>query len=95
MTDARFLCKIDGPFICLTAAMMCHSLGSKLTGIFMDKVVFTGSNATGKINPPQCGFRECSDHFGPRDPNSVENRKHSRPVISDLIERRAWLNVRH
>jgi len=25
MTDARFLGKIDSPFICLTAARLCHS----------------------------------------------------------------------
>jgi len=50
MTDARFLGKINGPFICLTAAMLCHSLQCWRTGIFVDKVVFTRSNAEGKIN---------------------------------------------
>jgi len=49
MTDVRFLCKIDGPFICLTAAMLCHSLRCWRTGIFIDKVVFTLSNTGGKI----------------------------------------------
>jgi len=50
MTDARFLGKIDGPFICLTAAMLCHSLRCGRTGIFIDKVVFTRANAGGKRN---------------------------------------------
>ena len=26
MTDAGFIGKIDAPFICLTAAMLCHSV---------------------------------------------------------------------
>jgi len=50
MTDARFLGLIDSPFICLTAAMICDSLRCWRTGIFIDKVVFTRSNAGGKIN---------------------------------------------
>ena len=50
ITDARFLRKIDGPFICLTAAMLCHLLRYWQAGIFIDKVVFTCSNARGKIN---------------------------------------------
>lgn len=50
MTDAEFLGKIDGRFICLTAAMLCHSLRCWRTGIFIDKVAFTRSNAGGKIN---------------------------------------------
>ena len=50
MTDAGFLGKIDGKFICLTAAMLCHSLRCWKTGIFIDKVAFTRSNAGGKIN---------------------------------------------
>jgi hypothetical protein len=56
MTDARFLGKIDGPFICLTAAMLCHSLRCWRTGIFIDKVVFTRSNAGGKINRADLWF---------------------------------------
>jgi len=50
MTDARLLGKIDGLFMCLTAAMLCHSLRCWRTGIFIDKVVFMRSNAGGKIN---------------------------------------------
>jgi len=56
MPDARFLGKIDSPFICLTAAMLCHSRRCWWTGIFIDKVVFTRSNAGGKINRADLGF---------------------------------------
>jgi len=56
MTNARFLGKIEGPFICLTAAMLCHSLRCWRTGIFIDKVVFTRSNAGGKINHADLWF---------------------------------------
>jgi len=50
MTVVRFLGKIDGPLICLTVAMLCHSLRCWRTRIFIDKVVFTRSNAGGKKN---------------------------------------------
>jgi len=56
MTDARFRGKIDSPFICLTAAMLCHSLRCWRTGIFIDKVVFTRANARGKINRADMWF---------------------------------------
>jgi len=56
MTDARFLGKIDGPFIRLTAAMLCHSLQCWRTAIFIDKVLFTRSNAGGKINRADLWF---------------------------------------
>jgi len=49
MTEARFLSKIDGPVICLTAAMLCHSLRCWYTGIFINKVAFTHSNTGGRI----------------------------------------------
>jgi len=52
----RFLGKIGGLFICLTAAMLCHSLQCWRTGIFINKVVFTGSNAGGKINRADLWF---------------------------------------
>jgi len=60
MTDARFLSKIYGPFIYLTAAMVCHSLRCWPTGIFIDKVVFTRSNAGGRINRADLWFSEVS-----------------------------------
>ena len=56
MTDARFLGKIDGLFIGLTAAMLCHALRCWWTGILIDKVGFTGSNAGGKINRADLWF---------------------------------------
>jgi len=56
MTDASFLRKIDGPFICLTAAMLCHSLRCWWTGIFIDKVVFTCCNTGGNINCAELWF---------------------------------------
>jgi len=56
MTDARFLGKIDRPFICLTAAMLCHLLRCWRTGIFIDKVLFTRSNAGGKIDRADLWF---------------------------------------
>jgi len=56
MTDARFLGKIDRRFICLTAAMLCHSLRCWGTGISIDKVVFTRSNAGGRINRADLWF---------------------------------------
>jgi len=37
MTDVRLLGKIDGPFLCLTAAMLCHSLRCWRTGILSIK----------------------------------------------------------
>jgi len=37
MTDVRLLGKIDGPFICLTAAMLCHLLRCWRTGILSIK----------------------------------------------------------
>jgi len=56
MTDARFLSKIDGSFICLTAAMLGHQLRCWWTGIFINKVAFTRSNAGGKINRADLWF---------------------------------------
>jgi len=41
MTDEGFLDKIVGPFICLTAAILCHSLRCWRTGMCIDNVAFT------------------------------------------------------
>lgn len=49
MKDEGFLGKINGPFICLTAAILCHSLRCWRTGIFIDKVPFTRANSRGKL----------------------------------------------
>jgi len=50
MTDDGFLDKIDGPFICLTAAILCHSLRSWWTGICIDDVAFTRATSGRKKN---------------------------------------------
>jgi len=51
MTDERFLDKIDGPFICLTAAILCHSRRCWQTGICIDNVAITRATSSGqKIN---------------------------------------------
>jgi len=50
MMDADFLDKIDGPFICLTAAILCHSLRCWRTGICIDNVGFTRTTSGGKKN---------------------------------------------
>jgi len=63
MPDARFLAKIDGQFICLTAAMLCHSQQCWRTEIFIDKVVFTRSNARGEINSADLWFLGVSRSF--------------------------------
>jgi len=50
MTDEGFLHKIDGPFICLTAAILWHSLRCWPTGICIDNVAFTRATSGGKKN---------------------------------------------
>jgi len=50
MTDEGVLDKIDGPFICLTAAILCHSLRYWWTGICIDNVAFTRATSGGKKN---------------------------------------------
>jgi len=50
MTDEGFLDKIDCPFICLTAAILCHSLRCWWTGICIDNVAFTRATSGGKKN---------------------------------------------
>ena len=50
MTDERFLDKIDGPFICLTEAILCHSLRCWRTGICIDNMAFTRATSRGKAN---------------------------------------------
>ena len=49
MMDEEFLGKIDGQFICLTAAILCHSLRCWRTGDFIDNVLFMRANCGGKI----------------------------------------------
>ena len=48
--DPEFLEKINPTFLCLTTAILCHTLRSWQTGRFIDEVHFTVSNSRGK--PP-------------------------------------------
>jgi len=50
MKDEDFLNKINGPFICLTAAILCYSLRCWQTGICIDNVAFTRVTSVGKKN---------------------------------------------
>jgi len=50
MTDEGFLDKIDGLFICLTAAILCYSLQCWRTGICIDNMAITRANSRGKKN---------------------------------------------
>ena len=50
MTDESFLDKINGPFICLKATILCHSLRGWRTGICIDNVAFTRATSGGKKN---------------------------------------------
>jgi len=50
MMDEGFLDKIDGPFIYLTAAILCHSLRCWRTGTCIDNVAFTRATSEGKKN---------------------------------------------
>src|SRR5205807_825118 len=44
----EFLARINDPFICLSAAILCHSLRCWQSGIFVDEINFTRSNSRGK-----------------------------------------------
>ena len=48
--DEGLLGEIDGPFICLTAAILCHFLPCWQTEDFIDNVPFTRANCGGKMN---------------------------------------------
>ena len=50
MTDDGFLHKITGPFICLTATILCHFLRCWRSGIYIDNVVFTRATSGDKKN---------------------------------------------
>jgi len=50
MMDESFPDQIDRPFICLIAAILCHSLRCWRTGIGIDNVAFTRATSEGKRN---------------------------------------------
>jgi len=79
MIDEGFQGKIDGPFICLTAAILCHSLGSWRTGNFIDNVAFTCVSSKGKTINSDLRFSEVSRSLGtqaPRLSDTLENCKY-------------------
>jgi len=78
MMDEGFLGKIDGSFICLTAAILCHSLRCWQTGNFINNVAFTRASSKGKTNNADVRFSEVSGSLGaqaPRHPDTLENCK--------------------
>jgi len=79
MTDAGFLGKIDGQFICLTAVILCHSLGCWRNGNFIDNVPLTRVISKGKTNKADLRFSEVSGSLraqAPRHPDTLANRKY-------------------
>lgn len=62
--DEGFLGKIDGPFICLATAILCHSLRCWRTGDFIDNVPFTRANCGGKMNSAYLWFSKVCGSLG-------------------------------
>ena len=62
--DKGFLGKIDGPFICLTAAILCHSLRCWRSEDFIDNVPFTRANCGGKMNSAYLWFAKVYGSLG-------------------------------
>jgi len=62
--DEGFLGKIDGPFICLTVAILSHSLRCWRTGDFIDNVPFTQANCGGKMNSTCLWFSKVCGTLG-------------------------------
>ena len=54
--DPEFVERINPTFLCLTTAILGHTLRCWQTGLFIDEVHFTGSNSRGK--PPLIRVRE-------------------------------------
>ena len=54
--DEGFIGKIDGPFICLTAAILSHSLRCWRTRDFINNVPFTRANFGGKMKSAYLWF---------------------------------------
>ena len=62
--DEGFLGKIDGPFICLRAAILSHLLRCWRTGNFIDNVSFTLARSKSKSNKANLRFSEVSKSLG-------------------------------
>ena len=69
--DNGFLGKINGEFICLTAAILCHALRCWVSGSFVDDVNFTRSSSQGtdKKRPLETG-----DHQADRKTGLLEHQ---------------------
>jgi len=79
MMDQGLLGKIDGSFICLTAAIMSYSLQWWPTGNFIDNVAFPHASCKGKTNNADLQFAEVSGSLGAQasmHPDTFENRKY-------------------
>ena len=87
MVDAGFLVKIYGPFICLTAAILYHSLQCWRSRVFKDKVAFTHSNAGDKINNADLRFSTVSRSLLAKHLDTIENGKCMGQAIGPLIGR--------
>ena len=59
-----FLVKINGPFICVTAAILYHSLRCWRSGDFIDAVPFTRANCGGKMNSAYLWFSKVYGSLG-------------------------------
>ena len=62
--DEGLLGKIHGQFICLTVAILCHSLQSWRTGDFIDNVPCTQANCGGKMNSGYLWFSKVYGTLG-------------------------------
>ena len=62
--DERFLDRIDGSFICLTAAILCYSLRCWWTEDFINNVPFTRANCGGKMNSVYLWFSKVCGPLG-------------------------------
>ena len=91
--DEGFLGRIDGPFICLTAAILCHSLRCWRTGDFIDNVPFTWANCGGKMNSAYLWFSKVCGSLGAqasgyfRKPQVLNAGNGSANEKTDLLER--------
>ena len=92
--DEGFLGNIDGPFICLTAAILCNSLRCWRTGDFIDNVPFTQANCAGNMNSAYLWFSKVSRSLGAQASGYFENRKYSTQVMGRLTRKQACWIVR-
>ena len=78
MMDEGLLGKIDSPFICLTAAILCDSLRCWRTGNFINNVALTRASSKFRTNNADLRFSEMSGSLGAlahRHPDTLENCK--------------------